>query len=215
MISAPSLPPWPRSSARVLRLADVPATPWRNGGGVTHELLAGPSASSSADAPWRWRLSVAVIAANGPFSAFPGVRRWFTVIEGAGVELDLHGRTLVRRCEDTPLSFDGAAAPACRLIDGPTRDLNLMLRGVGGGLVAARAGVVWSPQVGLAGQTGQTGLYTRSACSVQAAGQRWEVPADALLWLDIAPPVLQVDADSESPLAAWWIVVGEDVQAGA
>ena len=33
---------------------------------------------------------------------------------------------------DAPLAFDGAAPTGCRLIDGPTRDLNLMLRGVGG-----------------------------------------------------------------------------------
>ncbi|MFG5407966.1 HutD family protein [Piscinibacter sakaiensis] len=42
----------------------MPAQPWRNGGGHTRELWTWP-----ADGPWQARLSVADIAADGPFSA--------------------------------------------------------------------------------------------------------------------------------------------------
>ncbi len=59
---------------------------WRNGGGQTRELLAWP-----AQGPWRLRISRADIDADGPFSAFPGVTRWFTVLQGAGVALTLDG----------------------------------------------------------------------------------------------------------------------------
>ena len=54
------------------------AARWRNGGGRTRELLAWPDA-----ADWKVRVSVADVESDGPFSAFPGVQRWFAVLEGA------------------------------------------------------------------------------------------------------------------------------------
>jgi hypothetical protein len=107
----------------VVRLADCPYVPWRNGGGRTRELLAWPSAQE-----WQVRVSVAEIEADGPFSAFPGIDRWFAVLDGAGVILTLPSGERIVRPGDRALAFSGAAAPGCRLIDGPTRDLNLMLR---------------------------------------------------------------------------------------
>lgn len=117
-------------------LADeVPPTPWKNGGGQTRELLRWP-----AQGDWRLRLSLADIAADGPFSAFPGVTRWFVVLQGEGVALALPGGEHHQHLGDAPLCFDGAAAPGCRLLGGPTRDLNLMLQGLAGELIAAQAG---------------------------------------------------------------------------
>jgi uncharacterized protein len=101
-------------------LASVVATPWKNGGGITRELLAWPSA-----ADWSIRVSVADIARDGPFSAFPNVERHFAVLEGAGVALE--GVGTIRR-DDQPVSFDGEAARNCRLLSGATRDLNVMIR---------------------------------------------------------------------------------------
>jgi hypothetical protein len=108
---------------------------WKNGGGRTRELLRWPETGD-----WRLRISLADIDADGPFSPFPGVRRWFVVLEGQGVELDLGGRRCVLRPGDAPLAFDGAAAPGCRLLGGPTRDLNMMLAGLDGTLLPARRG---------------------------------------------------------------------------
>lgn len=102
----------------------LPATPWKNGGGITRDLLLWPSASDA-----RVRLSLADIDRDGPFSSYPGVTRWFTVVEGAGVELQFADGARLQRLDDTPLCFDGAAAPGCRLIAGRTRDLNLLLHG--------------------------------------------------------------------------------------
>lgn len=117
----------------------VEATPWRNGGGVTRELLAWPHG-----ADWRVRISVAEIDADGPFSAFEGALRWFAVLSGAGVVLGAPGNEHRLTLASAPLRFDGAQAPACRLIDGPTRDLNLMLRdGVRGEMARARSGEPW------------------------------------------------------------------------
>lgn len=105
-------------------LDSVAPTPWRNGGGSTRELLAGPDA-----ADWRWRLSVAEVAQAGPFSSFPGVRRWFAVLSGAGVRLKLEGGVHSLDTASAPFQFDGAAAVDCELIEGPTQDFNLMAKG--------------------------------------------------------------------------------------
>ena len=67
---------------QVVRLEDVFATPWRNGGGVTRELAAWPQA-----ADWTWRMSVAEVGQSGAFSIFDGVDRWFAVLAGSGVQL--------------------------------------------------------------------------------------------------------------------------------
>ena len=117
-------------SLNLVELANVTPTPWRNGGGATRELLAWPSAER-----WALRLSVAQIERDGPFSSFHGIERWFAVIDGAGVELRFGSADRIRRVgpADEVLRFDGGIAPACRLLDGPTQDLNLMLaRGRGG-----------------------------------------------------------------------------------
>ena len=109
---------------RVDASAATPA-PWKNGGGVTRELLRLPAASGD---DWTLRISVADIDADGPFSPFPGITRWFAVLEGAGVRLDFADRALNVSRGDSPLRFDGAEAPGCTLLDGPTRDLNVMVR---------------------------------------------------------------------------------------
>jgi environmental stress-induced protein Ves len=171
---------------KVVLTASVPPQPWRNGGGQTRELWAWPSAQD-----WVLRISVADIERDGPFSAWPGVRRWFQVLQGAGVELHLQGRGLRLTPDDAPVAFAGEDAPGCRLMAGPTRDLNLMLRRGHGGLHAVAAG---RPEHAVA-------LYSADtvACT-WPDGSAIELPADALLWWGHArPPTLQA-----SP-RAWWI----------
>ena len=107
----------------VVRLEDISATPWRNGGGVTRELAAWPQAND-----WTWRMSVAEVGQSGAFSSFEGVDRWFAVLAGDGVQLvvDKHPQRLTAL--DAPFFFDGAASTDCQLIDGATQDFNLMVQ---------------------------------------------------------------------------------------
>jgi uncharacterized protein len=107
----------------VVHCADVSPQPWRNGGGRTRELLVWPHATD-----WLLRISVAEIEADGPFSSFAGIDRCFAVLDGAGVVLTLPQGDVRLTPDDGALSFVGEAAPMCRLIDGPTHDLNLMVR---------------------------------------------------------------------------------------
>jgi environmental stress-induced protein Ves len=117
-MTSTSRPGW-----NIVRLADIPATPWRNGGGVTRELAMWPDAGD-----WAWRMSVADVDKSGPFSRFEGIERWFAVLEGAGVQLDVAGVPHRMTATDAPLFFDGAAATGCELMAGKTRDFNLMVR---------------------------------------------------------------------------------------
>ena len=59
--------------ARVVRSDDVAPQPWANGGGTTRELLVADDGS--------WRISLADVAATGPFSTYAGRRRLLTVVE--------------------------------------------------------------------------------------------------------------------------------------
>lgn len=111
----------------LIDLAALPLQPWKNGGGVTSELAIDP-AGAGADS-FRWRISLARIDADGPFSAFPGITRWITLIEGGGFTLDFaDGRRLDVPQPFVPHRFDGGLAAFCRLKGGPSRDLNVMAR---------------------------------------------------------------------------------------
>jgi environmental stress-induced protein Ves len=107
----------------LIRLSEAPASPWRNGGGVTHELAAGPARED-----WSWRISVAEVAADGPFSDFAGVQRWFAVVRGAGVRLAIAWQVHEVIASSAPLEFDGAVKVDSWLLAGPTHDLNLMVQ---------------------------------------------------------------------------------------
>lgn len=112
-----------------VRADDIAPRPWANGGGRTRELLTGGT-------PWRWRLSLAELDTDAPFSALPGVRRWFALVEGGPVELVFGQRVERLNAGDAPIEFDGADAPHCR-VAAPARALNLMLRGTTGRLALA------------------------------------------------------------------------------
>ncbi len=109
---------------QVLRESDYVTVPWKNGGGVTREILKVPPDTAAFD----WRLSLATIATPGPFSAFDGYDRTLVLVRGAGVELDFgsHGQTTLR-VPGQLVAFDGAWLTGCTLIDGPSTDLNLIV----------------------------------------------------------------------------------------
>ncbi len=112
---------------RLLRADDRTSAPWKNGGGTTWEIAAQPPGAGM-DA-FEWRLSIARVAAPGPFSVFPGVDRVLTVIAGAGLRLTLEGLgEVVLDDASPPLAFPGDAPAAATLDAGPIRDLNLMVR---------------------------------------------------------------------------------------
>ncbi|MFB7475996.1 HutD family protein [Kitasatospora sp. NPDC056184] len=111
---------------RFLPAAGRPATAWRNGGGVTREVAGDPAGSGPDD--FRWRVSLADVASAGPFSAFPGVDRVITVVEGPGMALTVDGTEHLVDAPFRPFAFSGDAATDCRLLGGPLVDFNVMTR---------------------------------------------------------------------------------------
>jgi len=111
---------------QVLCAGDRPAVPWKNGGGLTREIAAWPAGSSLED--FDWRVSMAEVRADGPFSVFPGVDRVLAVLEGR-LRLAVEGRTAVTLTpDDAPAAFPGDVAVHALVEAGPVLDLNVMSR---------------------------------------------------------------------------------------
>jgi len=112
---------------RILRGQDYRRERWRNGGGWTRQVHAEPAADGSAE--WDWRLSIAEIDADAPFSAFPGVDRELVLLQGNGMRLRFDdGEVHELLPPHDRLRFAGERALVGELVDGPTRDFNLMWR---------------------------------------------------------------------------------------
>ena len=111
-----------------LRRSDYRVMPWKNGGGSTEEILLHPADAGVQDAaPFAFRVSLATVAASGPFSPFPGVDRTIVQLEGPAMQLD-HGA--LGRHELTrlvPYRFPGDWETSGH-VAGPARDLNVMTR---------------------------------------------------------------------------------------
>ena len=191
---------------RLISLEQASMQRWRNGSGSTRELLAWPSAEH-----WQLRLSVADIDADGPFSIFDGVQRWFVVLQGAGVALTINGQPRLQRLADAPLHFDGAAHTDCRLLGGPTRDLNLMLCGRQGGLLTAQAGQAWQPPGSVCGLFSRLPGHCQATAAPGDAPSHHALPAMALLWFATAPaslcwqPLTSSAILANAPPQAWWL----------
>lgn len=104
--------------------------PWKNGQGLTDEVLLLPEGADR-DA-FDLRVSRASIGGRGLFSAFPGADRIITVIEGEGLVLEFDDGP-VRLAPLAPYTFDSGRTPDGVPLGGGVRVFNVM---------AARA--VWS-----------------------------------------------------------------------
>jgi len=112
---------------RVLRAVNYRRMTWKNGGGETAEIAVFPEAAGLED--FGWRVSMASVASDGPFSAFAGVDRTLSVLEGDGIALEVEGREGVRLTTGAPpYGFAADAATSARLIGGTIVDLNVMTR---------------------------------------------------------------------------------------
>lgn len=97
---------------------------WKNGGGITHEIARADDEHGN-----RWRLSIAEVASDGPFSCFENIDRVILMLDGKGFCLHGVGANPEVIAEPLkPFSFAGEAAIDCTLLVGPVRDFNLMSR---------------------------------------------------------------------------------------
>jgi hypothetical protein len=113
-------------TVRVIRRHDLVRVPWKNGGGTTAEVAAHPAGSDFET--FGWRISMADVASDGPFSVFPGIDRTLILVEGDGIDLDVEGIVYPLDRTSPKLSFSGDDMTCGRLPSGPIRDLNVMTR---------------------------------------------------------------------------------------
>jgi len=115
---------------RVVTRAQWVRSQWKNGKGVTYEIGRGQLGhNADPDGVYHWRLSVAEITEPADFSAFDGYERFLGVIEGAGIMMTVPGEAAPRPIPCFGyVVFDGALAVRARPMNGPTRDINLMVR---------------------------------------------------------------------------------------
>jgi environmental stress-induced protein Ves len=112
---------------RIIRAADCLVMPWKNGGGTTTEIAVAPEGASLDD--FDWRISMAHVGQDGPFSSFPGIDRTLSVLSGAGITLAFGDGESVRLDRSSaPYPFAADRAVDGLLASGPIDDLNVMSR---------------------------------------------------------------------------------------
>src|SRR5262245_48135106 len=109
----------------VIPVAAQRVVPWRNGGGQTREVAIEPAHATVAG-EFDWRISRATVAADGPFSTFAGVDRSLWLLAGAGIELDVDGRTVRLDAPLQRIDFRGESTVRGRLLGGAIEDCNVM-----------------------------------------------------------------------------------------
>ncbi len=115
-----------REQARIVRCVDARRMPWRNGGGETIELAVHPR--NAPIGSFGWRVSLARVTSDGPFSTFLRVDRSLAVLDGEGLSLAVGpGRPIRLTASDDAHRFAGEASCRARLLGGPVTALNAMV----------------------------------------------------------------------------------------
>lgn len=121
--------------ASLLTQASRSVMPWKNGGGSTTEIYVFPPGADLAS--FDWRISLASIAASGPFSSFPDIDRSLSLVSGAGVDLYIDDAAeqgekslavALRLGQTDTVQFRGEAKVDAQIVDGETLDFNVMTR---------------------------------------------------------------------------------------
>ncbi|ETV92792.1 hypothetical protein H310_13012 [Aphanomyces invadans] len=190
----------------IVGVADVPPAPWKNGGGVTRQLVAWPVGVPE----WTIRVSIADVEQDGPFSSFEGIRRWFGILEGVGVNLFGSMDIVVG---DPLYEFDGGLAPSCTLLEGHNvRDFNVMLREAPGRHLSVVDAKV-TPNLAVDASTQWVGLFSVDGGSLAqrsdgAVEKEIAVPKMGLAWLDQVGQPLELHANPvEGRGVAYWLLL--------
>ncbi len=167
-------------SARCFELAELPDMPWKNGAGRTREIACWPPGAGIHE--FDWRISVAAMAANGPFSRFDGIDRSIMLLSGDGVLLDdgVAPHRLDRPL--APFAFAGEAPLHATLLGGISQNFNVMTRR---GRCRARIGLLRGPE--------QLAVLPDSAALLLAIRGGWR-----------CAPVDQATLALADGAGAWW-----------
>ena len=135
--------------AQLIRYQDCPSTPWKNGGGNTKQLLISPINAELTE--FDYRISIASIGSNGPFSLFNGIDRQLVILEGDGVQLSIDSHEGAKQINDlganekiqgdtdtteykqltpinSPFCFTGETSITSQLLGSDVIDFNVMTK---------------------------------------------------------------------------------------
>lgn len=185
------------------RAGEYRLTPWKNGGGTTAEIARSPGSATLEN--FDWRISMATIAVDGPFSRFDGIDRGLLVLEGELHLLTGRSPAVVLTPETMPLGFPGEQPIVAHIAPGPVLDLNVMTRrGRFAQRIARRR---LAGKVELVTEMETTILLSRASRIAVSAGDR-----AFLLGLNdtLIVPGSRVPLALESPTPATAIVIGID-----
>jgi environmental stress-induced protein Ves len=180
----------------------LPSTPWKNGGGLTREIVRRPEDAQMDD--FTWRVSLAELSADGPFSRFEGIDRVIVLLSGAGVHLQ-SDEDSTNHMLDTPLmpfAFAGESAISASLIGGASSDFNVMTRR---GSTKADVRIVRAPErldVSAAGVL----FAARGTWSGRTAESTYSLPENAGIWWDGESLTWDVVPESAGALIAVRII---------
>ena len=108
---------------RIVKRSGWTRQPWRNGKGMTNEVLRDGDSES-----FVWRISVAEVSESAHFSQFNGVDRILTQLEGGPLLLTIADTTVKTAALGDPYPFAGEVPVYCHVTGGTARDLNVMTR---------------------------------------------------------------------------------------
>ncbi|ANL30728.1 protein HutD (plasmid) [Rhizobium phaseoli] len=186
---------------RILRAGDHKRMPWKNGGGETVEIAVSPEDAGLAG--FDWRVSMATVAADGPFSIFPGIDRTLAILDGNGMVLEIEGSApvLLTTASD-PLAFPADIPVTAKLQDGPITDLNVMTRREGLAHKLSRIELDGSSSMVLPAPTCLL-LCHSGALSFRRGDETGALAAsDALLIENAAAAELKIDGNAKCYLAS-------------
>lgn len=189
----------PTPRMRFLPAAGHRRMPWKNGGGETVEIAVFPEGAGLSD--FEWRVSMAGVAAGGPFSTFEGVDRTLAVLSGEGLALDVGTMPpVVLTAASEPYFFPADRPARARLLGGPVGDLNVMTRRRSRRHVVRRLRIETARTLSLEGAA--TLLFCAAGETAVALGEASLTlgPADALLVERSAGRVLRLGPAAPSTL---------------
>lgn len=197
-------------SAQLIPATEQLVTKWA--GGETRQLAISPVGSSVAARDFHWRFSSATVLQSGPFTAFDGYQRYLAIRHGAGLELAVTApgapQQRMQLCHPQyQANFAGAASTVATLLDGPVRDINLMLSaGLQGGLRAlhlqANQPALLQTVVSGWWLIYADGLSQGQQIQIQSGAQQYSLASGDVLMLPEASCTLLAAADCEL-MAAW------------
>ena len=200
-LNAMTLPDALAADALSQELIDVKSTPlyrWSNNKGARREVAVHPRNAGDKDA-FDWRVGIAYVTEDAPFSAFPGIDRWIVLLGGKGIAMRSTDGSIDKNLDRPlePFAFSGDTPINSKALNGNCDLFNVLVQ-----RSRFRASVdPIGPSRQLDASAGVTLLYGAHAgvrYHVPAQKEALLAPGEAVLWRD-GCPAMTVRSSTDKP----------------